>query len=110
MKEDMLVVGVTAITDDIMKLELVPLNLVQIKKKPMDLTDAQTKMMNGVSLQEIAKDLKGELVDPDEEMRKYRNIIYRSRQWCSDNDIIPFRHLTLEITLGDLAKERLNKK
>jgi len=92
MKEDMMVVGIKAVDNETMELELVPLGV--LKKK----TNVLEAAMSG--------DIK-QVMEAAQQSQQKRNVIYRTRQWCSDNDIIPFRHLTLEIELGELAKERM---
>lgn len=95
MKEDMMCVGITAIDEDTLKLELVP--LVQTKKKHNILDLAMTGNTNS-----IMKAIQGET--------QHRHIIYRDRQWCMDKQILPFCSMTLEIDTGKHHKKRTGTK
>lgn len=95
MKEDMMVVGINAIDNETIELQLVPLG--ELKPK----TNVLEAAMSGNIKQ---------VMEAAQQSQQKRNIIYRTKQWCSDNDIIPFRHLTIEIGLGELAKKRLGLK
>lgn len=83
MKEDVMVVSIDVITDDLMAIEVVP--LVQTKSK-LKLTEIATGGIQG-------------LMKETQSMKQYRNKIYLTRQFCSDNNIKPFTALQLEITV-----------
>lgn len=91
MKEDMMVVGITVVDDDTMKLELVPLITT---KKRVNLLD----IVQGGNANEIIKTIKGE--------QQYRSVIYQSREWCMKKQVLPFSSMTLEIDTGLQHKQR----
>jgi len=95
MKEDMMVVGINAVDNETIELQLVPLGKLKPKANVLEAA------MSG--------DIK-QVMEMAQQSQQRRNIIYRTRQWCSDNNIIPFRHITLEIELGDMAKKRMGLK
>ena len=75
-----------------LEIEAVPLILA---KKKMSLLDIQHKLMDGADMQQVL----------NENMTKqYRHKIYLPRQQCSDEYLIPFRSIILEINLADKNK------
>lgn len=91
MKEDMMCVGIIAVDEETMKLELVP--LIQKKKKHNILDLAMSGNTNAVM-----KAVQGE--------QQHRHIIFRDREWCMQHRILPFCSMTLEIDTGEQHKER----
>ena len=85
MKEDMMVVSINAVTDNLMEIEYVP--LLQPKTK-MKLTDLAT---GGVS----------KVINEVQNQKQRRNKIYLSRQFCSDNFIVPFSAIQVEVSIPD---------
>jgi len=92
-----MVVGIDVVEDDVFRLELIPLEIKTDKK--LDLISIQEKMINGTGLEEIVETLK--------QKKQYRDVVFRSRKWCNDNNILPFRHMVLSLELGDMAKKRI---
>ena len=86
-----MVVGINAIDEETMKLELVP--LIQTKNKP----DLLSLAMNG-DAQGIMKNL--------QQNQQHRNIIYRSREWCAKKRILPFTGINLEIDTSNKHKNK----
>jgi len=91
MKEQFMVVGITAIDEENMKLELVP--LIQKKHKP----DLLSLALGG-DAQGLMKTL--------QENKQHRNIIYRSREWCMNKRIHPFTGINLEIDTSNKHKNK----
>ena len=92
MKEDMMVVGITAVDEEIMKLELVP--LITTKKRVNILDVAMGGNSNA-----IMKAIKGE--------QQHRTILYRTKDWVFKNQILPFCSMTLDLDTGDDHKKRI---
>lgn len=90
-RQDMMVVGLKVVTDDVMELELQPLTMVKKKVSPMDLIGGSVDTL----LQGIEK------------QRQHRDVIYVSRVWCSENNIVPFRSMVLSLELAD--KDRIHE-
>ena len=91
-----MVVGIKSVTEELMELQLVPLIQKTKKKNIQDIAmnfDTEAKQLIDAFLQE----------------KQYRTTVYMTRQWCSDNNIIPFRHVVLELELGELAEERIGR-
>ncbi len=88
MKEDMMVVGLRAVGDgNILEVELV--SLVVAKKK----TDVMGQIMGG--------DVMGALKTVRASDEQHHTKIYLPREWCSQNNIMLFRSLTLDVELAD---------
>jgi len=92
MKEDVMVVSIDVITDDLMAVEVVPLARPKSKLK---LTEIATGGLQG-------------LMKEAQSMKQYRNKIYLTKQFCSDNNIVPFTGLQLEITVP--SQEEMQEK
>jgi len=93
MKVDMMVVGLEAKTDELMEIKLVPL------------VNKRKKLTIGDIAGDLDQDAK-QLIDLFLQDKQYRSIIYMTREWCSSNNVIPFSHLTVDIDIGSLHKER----
>jgi len=91
MKEDMMIVGMSAINDEVMKLELVPLITTKKKVNILDIA------MSG-NTDAIMKTIQGE--------QQHRSILYRTRQWCMEKQILPFSSMTIELDTGENHKKR----
>lgn len=91
MREDMMVVGITAVDEETMKLELVP--LITTKKK-VSLFD----VVKSGNTNEIIKAVQGE--------QQHRNVIFRSKEWVFQKRILPFCAMTLDLDTGDDHKEQ----
>ena len=83
MKEDVMVVSTNVITNDLMAIEVVPLVQPRSKRK---LTEIATGGLQG-------------LMEEAQSMKEYRNKIYLTKQFCSENNIKTFTALQLEITV-----------
>ena len=88
MKENMMVVALDAVENETMKIELVPLVLTE---KKMDLVKLQEQMLSGADMALVMQDAMGQ--------KQYRTIIYKPRIWCSDNKIMPFNHMILDVDI-----------
>jgi len=93
MEEELMVVGITAVNEETMKLELVP--LVKSKKKENILDIA----LSG-NTQQIMKKL--------EQEKQHRHIIYRSREWCTHKKIMPFTGMTMSLDTSINHKNKTN--
>ena len=95
MKQDMMVVALDAVEDEIMKIELVPLVFTE---KKMNLVKIQEELLTGKDMVSVIKKAV--------EQKQQRTIIYKPRKWCSDNKIMLFNYMVLDL---DIVKE-VNKK
>jgi uncharacterized membrane protein len=91
MKEELMVVGINAVNDDIMKLELVPLTQLKQKNNIID------TVLSG-NTQEIMKAVQAE--------QQHRHIIFVTQEWCMRKQIIPFCSVTLEFDTSDDHKQK----
>jgi len=96
MKLDMMVVGIKSITEELMEIEMVP---VITKNKKITIADVAG---------DFDKNAK-ELVDLFLQDKQYRSKMYITREWCSNNMIMPFMHMTLNIDVGDISRYRLEQ-
>ena len=90
MKEDMMVVGITAVDEDMIEIKLVPLI---ITKKRVNLLDVARSGNGGA----IIKAIKGE--------QQHRTTIYRSKEWVSKKQITIFSTMTLNLENNDNHKQ-----
>ena len=90
MKKDMMVVSINAVTDNIMEIELVP--VVNINKQ----NDMMDVAMNG-NVSQILKEI--------EDKKQKRDKIYLPREWLSDNNVLPFCAMTIDIRRAE-GKEK----
>lgn len=81
MKMDMMVTGLNAVEEEIMEIEFVP--IIQVQKK------VSIMKLAGGNLQDIQKAMQGQ--------KQYRSKIYVSRSFASDNRIMPFDHLIIDV-------------
>lgn len=96
MKLDMMVVGIKSITEELIQLELVP---VITKNKKLTINDIAGDM---------DRDAK-QIVDLFLQEKQYRSTIYLTREWCSNHNIVPFMHMTLDIDVGSISMHRLKQ-
>jgi len=86
-----MVIALDAVENEIMKIELVPLVFTE---KKMDLVKLQEQMLSGKDMALVMQEAIGQ--------KQYRTIIYKPRIWCSDNKIMLFNHMILNL---DIVKE-----
>ena len=85
MKNDMMIVGLNAVEEEIIEIELVPITSVT---KKVNLTD----LANG-DISDITKALQGQ--------KQYRSKLYLPRIWCSDNNLTLFKSMISNIKPAD---------
>ena len=95
MNEHFMVVGITAVNDETMKLELVPLVQTKNKRNILDIA-------LGGDAQQIMKEI--------QQGEHHRNIIYRSREWCMEKQILPFSSMIMNLDTGENHKKRTDTK
>jgi len=91
MKEHLMVVGINAVNEELMKLELVP--LAQAKKK----NSIIDTVLSG-NTQEIMKQIQNN--------QQQRHVIFVTREWCMRKQILPFCSVTLDLDTSDEHKHR----
>lgn len=97
MRQDCMIVGLRVPDGNdgsLLEIEAVP--LVKSKKK-FTFDELQKKMLDGVSITQITKEVTGE--------RQYRHIIILPREYCSEQNLTLFRSITLDFNTAD--KERI---
>lgn len=90
MKVDMMVVGLRVVTDDVMEIELVPLEVAKRKTNIMDLVGGDA----------------GSVLKAFQSEQQKRSKVYVSRVWCSENNIVPLMSMTLELLPADKKRIR----
>ena len=91
----MIVVGIKAINNDVLELELQPLHQ---QEKDMGLMDmAMSGNANG-------------LLNAISQSRVPNHKVYMDRKWCAKNSVLPFGHVKLEVKLGEISKHRKGTK
>lgn len=87
MKENMMIVGITAMDNEIIELKLEP--AIQ-KKNKISFSTLQEKMMNGSDIKSIIKETSQGLTQ--------RSKIYVSRELYHKNKITLFQYIEIELT------------
>jgi len=91
MKQDVMVVGIKALNDELMELELQP--LAQVQEKPN-----LVEMAMGGNIKQMMKTI-------GQQQRLNHKIIV-TREWCMKKQILPFCSMNIEIDTSDNHKKR----
>jgi len=96
MKKDMMIVGIKAVNENIMEIELVPVASMVQKVNPLELAmDGDPK----------------KLFQLFENQKQQRDKIYLTREYCSENQLLPFQSIIISFNPATgFEKERIHKK